>query len=461
MPYTLPLRNASLTTITESDGEVFTYIPGGNTAPSTFTNSAGQTVVRGSLGDLTTIPAGINTPVTITKSDGEVVTYNPGGTVATMFPATTTDAADINKIVTLAATRVADHIVLSNCAQERIFMMADAPEVVVQANLPKMVDCAVTEFGTTSTTSTCTSTSCSETTTCAIDASRVTTTTSETITAICPLSRPPCSVYAPADPTAPPLVLVSDGKYTFDTFITPPKTTASSTTLGSIPIESTTLGSKTSFASCSTQNEDPEQCFTKGYCVCSGSTFAQFLNTAVTPANSCAYTSLPSTTLASQIQTITTTISSACFVCAIVGTSTSCASQIDTPDNGGYAFCYGPSTGRTAQFSFDDAQSVALGFCNSIHVLQPGNAFDYNEEGSSSDVSVKIVVSAAWAPDQTGCEPEGSYTFNAEPSTYQRSWELDFDCTDESTIASTSYGGGYVLNTTVGCILFTLLGKSA
>lgn len=51
------------------------------------------------------------------------------------------------------------------------------------------------------------------------------------------------------------------------------------------------------FVSCSTQQPDPDQGIPQGYCVCSGSTFAQSTNADVTPVNRCAYTNpLPAST---------------------------------------------------------------------------------------------------------------------------------------------------------------------
>jgi hypothetical protein len=62
------------------------------------------------------------------------------------------------------------------------------------------------------------------------------------------------------------------------------------------------------FVSCSTQNADPDNGIAEGYCVCSGSTFAQSTDGNVTPVNVCAYTTpLPaSTTSISTYPTFTT-----------------------------------------------------------------------------------------------------------------------------------------------------------
>ncbi|KAF4943413.1 hypothetical protein FGADI_13440, partial [Fusarium gaditjirri] len=60
-----------------------------------------------------------------------------------------------------------------------------------------------------------------------------------------------------------------------------------------------------SYVPCSTHNADPDGGIARGYCVCSGSTFALSTDSNVTPANRCAYTSpLPKTTFSvSQLPT--------------------------------------------------------------------------------------------------------------------------------------------------------------
>lgn len=90
---TLALGITTPQTLTETDGEVFTYIPGGNSEDTTFTNAAGQTVVQGSLGAQVTLSPGITTPVTTTGSDGEVLTFDssPSNTA----PITTIDSAGL------------------------------------------------------------------------------------------------------------------------------------------------------------------------------------------------------------------------------------------------------------------------------------------------------------------------------------------------------------------------------
>lgn len=68
-------------------------------------------------------------------------------------------------------------------------------------------------------------------------------------------------------------------------------TLAQSTTL------TTDIATLSSYVACTTQQPDPDNGIAEGYCVCSGSTFAQSTAVSATPANVCAYTSpLPLTT---------------------------------------------------------------------------------------------------------------------------------------------------------------------
>lgn len=96
-----------------------------------------------------------------------------------------------------------------------------------------------------------------------------------------------------------------------------------------IPAGATTITASDtgpSFISCSFQGQDPDMGINTQYCVCSGSTFSASLNTRVTPVNSCAYTTLPTSTV--MITTITEifTNTAACKVCTAVGMERTCTS---------------------------------------------------------------------------------------------------------------------------------------
>ncbi|GAB7332397.1 hypothetical protein MBLNU13_g04211t3 [Cladosporium sp. NU13] len=70
------------------------------------------------------------------------------------------------------------------------------------------------------------------------------------------------------------------------------------------PVQNTSPGvtakpsQNTEFISCSHRNQNPGEGINTAYCVCDGSTFAESMNTAVTPHNSCAYTEKPTSTAA-------------------------------------------------------------------------------------------------------------------------------------------------------------------
>jgi hypothetical protein len=74
----------------------------------------------------------------------------------------------------------------------------------------------------------------------------------------------------------------------------------------------------TNFISCSHRNQNPGQGIYTAYCVCDGSTFAENLNTAVTPHVSCAYTEKPTSTAAVHTGFAATTNMDKCQVCTRV-----------------------------------------------------------------------------------------------------------------------------------------------
>jgi hypothetical protein len=71
----------------------------------------------------------------------------------------------------------------------------------------------------------------------------------------------------------------------------------------------------TDYISCSHRNQNPGEGIYTAYCVCDGSTFAESMNTDVTPYNSCAYTKKPTNTGAVQTGFAPTTNTDRCQVC--------------------------------------------------------------------------------------------------------------------------------------------------
>lgn len=234
----------------------------------------------------------------------------------------------------------------------------------------------------------------------------------------------------------------------------------------------TTPAPTTSFITCSHYDEDPDEGVTSAYCVCSSSTFSETVDTSVDPANSCAYTTLPSQTIPPPVQTIVTTVSSICSVCTFVGTDGTCTSIADcstagqtattppyptnTAENVGSAYCFSSSDGNYVQFTETDAQDVISSFCSQNYVLEPDNPTGF-AEGYEQD-GYTVVAAASWAADQTGCGTEADFPFNANSDECLEGWSTDFYCVDEDSSASTSYGGAYVLEPpgNVGCILISL-----
>ena len=188
------------------------------------------------------------------------------------------------------------------------------------------------------------------------------------------------------------------------------------------------------FISCSTQNADPDQGITSGYCVCSGSTFSQRIQR--TLANSCAYTTKPASTIAISTQASTSTITSACEVCTFVGnnggqcssiasctpsssgtpTSSSSTPAYPTVTSGGdaTALCY-PTTGYES-FRDDDATHVLQSLCDAGNTLTPGQANPYNEQYTNS-AGVEVYAEVGWAADQSHCSPKANYAISGDACT--------------------------------------------
>ncbi|QIW94884.1 hypothetical protein AMS68_000402 [Peltaster fructicola] len=124
------------------------------------------------------------------------------------------------------------------------------------------------------------------------------------------------------------------------------------------------------------------------------------------------------------------------------------------------AYCYNPSNGPYVKFSSRDAEIVASGFCNRNYVLLPSE--DYHADaGPSPDSPYDLFVAASWAKDQKGCWPKAAFHFNSNSRDCLNVWSHDYYCVDKhEDEAPTSYGGGYVLSTQRGCILFEMYAKS-
>ncbi|KAF2150413.1 glycoside hydrolase family 18 protein, partial [Myriangium duriaei CBS 260.36] len=83
------------------------------------------------------------------------------------------------------------------------------------------VGCSVTDFGDTSLSTSCFTTSCSNVVTCATQG---TTSTSETTTTVCPATAQQAAAWSPPSPNAPMPYMGADGQYTYGAMTAPPIT---------------------------------------------------------------------------------------------------------------------------------------------------------------------------------------------------------------------------------------------
>ena len=130
----------------------------------------------------------------------------------------------------------------------------------------------------------------------------------------------------------------------------------------------------------------------------------------------------------------------------------------NTAINVGGAYCFTKEQGYVS-FTVDQGKQVVKSFCNSHYVLAPDNTYGHVEELAGD--GYRVVASAKWAPNQSGCGPKEAFPFSANQLNWGmclNDWTTDFYCMDESVPRNTSYGGAYVLNPPVtgGCILLSL-----
>jgi hypothetical protein len=72
-----------------------------------------------------------------------------------------------------------------------------------------------------------------------------------------------------------------------------------------------------------------------------------------------------------------------------------------------------------------------------------------------------VIVSAEWAPNQSGCGTKGPFPFAEDDFNFDlclAGWNTAFFCEDQEADVESSYGGAYVLDPpeTGGCILLSL-----
>lgn len=139
-------------------------------------------------------------------------------------------------------------------------------------------------------------------------------------------------------------------------------------------------------------------------------------------------------------------------------TDTTTAYPTNTAINEGEAYCFADDSGYL-EFTLEEAQKAIKSFCSASYVLDPLNAVGQNialeEDGYT------VIVSAEWAPDQSGCGSKEPFPFAEDDLNFDRcldGWTTAFFCEDEDAEVESSYGGAYVLDPpqTGGCILLSL-----
>ncbi|KAF7539602.1 hypothetical protein G7Z17_g12400 [Cylindrodendrum hubeiense] len=128
----------------------------------------------------------------------------------------------------------------------------------------------------------------------------------------------------------------------------------------------------------------------------------------------------------------------------------------NTAINTGEGYCFVDRSGYLS-FSLDEARQGIKSFCSSNYVLDPDNTI--GQADAVEEDGYNVVVSAKWAADQSGCDDKDSFTFADDDDSFGDcldAWNTDFFCEDQHGDAEDSYGGAYVLDSPVGCVLFSL-----
>lgn len=139
-------------------------------------------------------------------------------------------------------------------------------------------------------------------------------------------------------------------------------------------------------------------------------------------------------------------------------TATETSYPTNTAINEGEGYCFADRSGYL-EFTIEEAQEVIESFCSSSYILDPDNTFGQNialeEDGYT------VIVSAEWAPDQSGCGTKEPFPFAEDDLNFDlclAGWNTAFFCEDQEADVESSYGGAYVLDPpeTGGCILLSL-----
>ncbi|CCT63634.1 related to acetylxylan esterase [Fusarium fujikuroi IMI 58289] len=130
----------------------------------------------------------------------------------------------------------------------------------------------------------------------------------------------------------------------------------------------------------------------------------------------------------------------------------------NTAINEGEAYCYEGDT-NYVEFTKDEARQVIGSFCDSSYTLGPGNTFGQNV--ALEEDGYTVIVSAKWAPDQSGCGDKEPFSFSEDDWNHDLclgGWTAGYSCPNDEEDRQSSYGGVYVLDPPEngGCLLLSL-----
>ncbi|KAG4277787.1 chitinase [Fusarium proliferatum] len=130
----------------------------------------------------------------------------------------------------------------------------------------------------------------------------------------------------------------------------------------------------------------------------------------------------------------------------------------NTAINEAEAYCYEGDT-NYVEFTKDEARQVIGSFCDSSYTLDPGNTFGQNV--ALEEDGYTVIVSAKWAPDQSGCGDKEPFSFSEDDWNHDLclgGWTAGYSCPNDEEDRQSSYGGAYVLDPPEngGCLLLSL-----
>ncbi|KAM5388054.1 hypothetical protein ACJA88_001314 [Fusarium oxysporum] len=122
------------------------------------------------------------------------------------------------------------------------------------------------------------------------------------------------------------------------------------------------------------------------------------------------------------------------------------------------AYCF-EGNSDYVEFTLNEARQVIGSFCDSSYTLDPDNTFGQNM--ALEENGYTVIVSAKWAPDQSGCGDKEAFSFAEDDWNHDLcldGWDAAYSCPDDEDDRQSSYGGAYVLDPPKngGCLLLSL-----